>query len=101
MMPRVVGANRKASTRLQDWILLWCAFCCFKGVLFVFCFVFVLCVCVCCVLCVCVVCVCVCVCVQILQKYRVEYAHHEELQYEMCIVNKPTTPLKFRFLPRK
>ena len=65
----------------------------------VLCVLCVLCVCVLCVCCVCVL--CVCVCVQILQKYRVEYAHHEELQYEMCIVNKPTTPLKFRFLPRK
>ncbi|XP_070194782.1 probable cytochrome P450 12a5, mitochondrial [Littorina saxatilis] len=39
--------------------------------------------------------------IKILQKYRVEYAHNESLSYEMCIVNKPTTPLKFRFLPRQ
>ena len=42
-----------------------------------------------------------CVCVQILQKYRVEYAHDQELKVDMCLVNKPITPFKFRFVPRK
>nr|KAG5693273.1 hypothetical protein BaRGS_011594 [Batillaria attramentaria] len=39
--------------------------------------------------------------IRTLQKYRLEYAHHEALEYEMSIVNKPTTPLKFRFIERK
>lgn len=39
--------------------------------------------------------------IKTLQKYRVEYAHDEKLRYEMCIINKPLTPLKFRFVERK
>ncbi|PVD33356.1 hypothetical protein C0Q70_04610 [Pomacea canaliculata] len=39
--------------------------------------------------------------IKILQKFRVEYAHNELLNYTMSIINTPTTPLKFRFLERK
>ncbi|KAL8617548.1 hypothetical protein ACOMHN_055329 [Nucella lapillus] len=39
--------------------------------------------------------------IKILQKYHVEYAHSEDMWYEMCVVNKPITPLRFRFVPRK
>ncbi|XP_076450255.1 cytochrome P450 302a1, mitochondrial-like isoform X2 [Babylonia areolata] len=39
--------------------------------------------------------------IKILQNFRVEYAHTEDVWYEMCVVNKPMTPLKFRFVPRK
>lgn len=39
--------------------------------------------------------------IKILQKYHVEYAHDKDLMYDMRILNKPLTPLKFRFVPRK